>query len=119
METTGQSGVPRDAALSQAIDGLWQRFLPEIRERISVLESAVIVVAGRELTAEQREAARAAAHKLAGVLGTFGLVRGTDLARELELAFARESSPGPETNPNLTPLAAELRAMIEDRKPSI
>jgi HPt (histidine-containing phosphotransfer) domain-containing protein len=118
METTGQSGAPRDAALSQAIDGLWQRFLPEIRERVTILESAVAAVADRNLAGEQRETARAAAHKLAGVLGTFGLARGTDLARELEIAFARESSPSPDVIVNLAALAAELRVLIESRKPS-
>ncbi len=116
MEATGQSGVPRDAALAQAIDGLWQRFLPEIRERVTILESAA--VAGCKLTGEQRQAAQAAAHKLAGVLGTFGLARGTDLARELELSFAHESSPGPDANANLAATAAELRALIENRQPS-
>jgi HPt (histidine-containing phosphotransfer) domain-containing protein len=119
METIGQTGAPRDAALSQAIDGLWQRFLPEIRERVTILESAVNVAAGRRLTGEQREAARAAAHKLAGVLGTFGLARGTELARELELALAGESSSGPDVIVNLAGLAAELRALIENRKPSV
>ena len=40
-----------------------------------------------------QEAAKAAAHKLAGVLGTFDLTRGTDLARELEATYSRESVP--------------------------
>jgi len=57
-------------------------------------------------------------HKLAGVLGSFGLTRGTVLARELELTFARESSPGPDASAKLSAIAAELRAMIESRKPS-
>jgi len=105
-----------DATVSQAIDGLWERFLPDIRERVAVLEAAAKAVAERKLSEKLREAAQAAAHKLAGVLGTFGLARGTVLARELELTFARESLPGPDASAELAAIAAELRAMVENRK---
>jgi HPt (histidine-containing phosphotransfer) domain-containing protein len=118
MKTTAQSGADAGAALSQAIDSLWERFLPDIRERVAVLEAAAEAVAERKLSGKQREAAQAAAHKLAGVLGTFGLTRGTVLARELELTFARESSPNPDASANLAEIAAELRSMVEGRKPS-
>ena len=117
MKTTGQSGARPDAALSRAMDGLWERFLPKISERLAVLETAVAATTTQKLSGKQREAAQAAAHKLAGVLGTFGLTRGTVLARELELTFARESSPGFAAASKLAETAAELRAMIENRKP--
>jgi HPt (histidine-containing phosphotransfer) domain-containing protein len=118
MKTTSQPGPHADAALSQAMDGLWVRFLPELLERVAVLEAAVQAVSKGKLTAKQREAAQSAAHKLAGVLGTFGLTRGTVLARELELTFARESSPRRDAGKKLAEIAAELRAMIESRKSS-
>jgi HPt (histidine-containing phosphotransfer) domain-containing protein len=119
MKTPAQSDSRTDAALSQALDGLWERFLPDITERVTVLEAAAKAVAQRKLSAKQREAAQAAAHKLAGVLGTFGLTRGTVLARELELTFARESSPGPDASAKLPAITAELRSIVESRKPSI
>ena len=119
MKTTTQSDSRTDAALSQAIDGLWERFLPDIRERVAVLEAAAKAVAEEKLSAKQRDAAQAAAHKLAGVLGTFGLTRGTVLARELELTFARESLPGPDAIAKLAEIAAELRSIVETRKHSI
>ena len=118
MKTTSQPGARADAALSQAMDGLWERFLPEIKDRVVVLEAAAQAAGKGKLTAKQREAAQSAAHKLAGVLGTFGLTRGTVLARELELTFARESSPRRDSGAKLAEIAAELRAMIESRKPS-
>ena len=50
------------------------------------------------------------------MLGTFGLMRGTVLARELELAFSREPSHASETGAeSLAESAAELREI--DRKP--
>jgi HPt (histidine-containing phosphotransfer) domain-containing protein len=98
------------------MDSLWVRFLPEIKERVAVLEAAAQAAGEGKLTAKQRDAAQAAAHKLAGVLGTFGLTRGTVLARELELTFARESSPRRNAGAKLAEVAAELRSMVESRK---
>ncbi len=67
--------------------------MPEIRERVAVLEAAATAVAAKKLTAARREKAQAAAHKLAGVLGTFSLTRGTVLARELEVTIPRKPRP--------------------------
>jgi len=50
------------------------------------------------------------------VLGTFDLARGTDLARELEATYSRESVPGRDSAKKLTSAAVDLRAMIETRK---
>ena len=118
MKTTSQPGSRADAALSQAMDGLWVRFLPEIKARVAVLEAAALAVGEVKLTGKQRKAAQSAAHKLAGVLGTFDLTRGTVLARELELTFARESSPGRDAGAKLAGIVAELRSMVESRKSS-
>ena len=60
------------------------RHLPEIAERVGVLERACSALATGELSGEERKAAIAGAHKLAGALGTFGRTRGTELAREVE-----------------------------------
>jgi len=118
MRSRNQLNARPDAKLAQAIDGLWVRFLPEIQERVAIVEAAIQAVSERNLTEKQREATQAAGHKLAGVLGTFGLTRGTALARELERAFARESSPRADASAKLAEKAAELRNLIENRKPS-
>lgn len=118
MKTNSQPDPPMDEALSQAMDGLWARFLPDVRARVSVLETASEAASKGTLTAAQREAAQSAAHKLAGVLGTFGLTRGTDLSRELELTLASESPPDRDVGPKLAETVRELISMIENRKPS-
>jgi HPt (histidine-containing phosphotransfer) domain-containing protein len=115
MKPSGHSGKPAEQALSQAIDRLWERFLPEIKERIAVLEAAAAAVTARKLTASRRNKAQAAAHKLAGVLGTFSLTRGTVLARELELTYSREGAPDPDSGKALVAIVAELRALVENR----
>jgi HPt (histidine-containing phosphotransfer) domain-containing protein len=118
MKTTSQPGPLADAALSQVMDGLWTRFLPEITARVAVLEAASQAAGAGKLTGKQCEAAQTAAHKLAGVLGTFGLTQGTVLARELELTFARDCLPGRDLGAKLSGIAGELRSMVESRKPS-
>ncbi len=98
------------------MDRLWAKFLPEIRERVAILEAAAAAAAAKTLSDSDCEAAQSAAHKLAGVLGTFSLTRGTVLARELELAYSRESAPDAASGKHLASLAAELRTMVESRK---
>ncbi len=71
-------------AMAEALARLWTKFLPEIEQRVALLEAAAQTLATGALTQQQREAAHAAAHKLAGSLGTFGLHRGTEIARQAE-----------------------------------
>jgi HPt (histidine-containing phosphotransfer) domain-containing protein len=127
MTTTAQPGggaasdadaVPDKSAaqnLSAALDQLWVRFLPEIRLRVEILDAAAAACAANALSTEQREAAHAAAHKLAGTLGTFNLAHGTELAREFELLFAKEEAPESSVAGRLASLAVELRTIVEGR----
>jgi HPt (histidine-containing phosphotransfer) domain-containing protein len=103
-------------ALSEAMDRMWDQFLPLMRERVEVLETAAQAFAAGPLSVELQQGAQSAAHKLAGVLGTFGLTRGTVLARELEIMYSRESDPDSDLAPRLASIAAELRIMVEGRK---
>jgi HPt (histidine-containing phosphotransfer) domain-containing protein len=116
MDDPDQGGTPVNANLTQALDRLWVRFLPEIEERMAVLSGACASAAQEILTEQEREAAHAAAHNLAGVLGTFGLARGTDLARELELGFSAASVIDRETAQRFAGAVEELRALIAIRK---
>jgi len=118
MNPTDSTDVPQDNALSRALEGLWQRFLPEMIERVTILESAATAITGSGITREQSETAQAAAHKLAGVLGTFGFMRGTELARELERTLATESTIDAETAAKFVSSAAELRELVQNRKAS-
>jgi len=83
---------------------------------VSVLETAAAAFSVNQLSLAGQQEAHATAHKLAGVLGTFGLNEGTDLARELELLYSREGGLDRSLAARLTEVAAELRTMIEGRK---
>jgi HPt (histidine-containing phosphotransfer) domain-containing protein len=100
--------------LNAALDRLWTQFLPQIEERVATLESAGGALANGELKDELRDAAHAAAHKLAGVLGTFGLTKGTILAREAEMLYSGDTDPA--SAALLTDLAAQLRALVASRR---
>jgi len=101
-------------SMSEALGRLWTKFRPEIENRITALETAAEALVSGSLSEEQREAAHQAAHKLAGVLGTFGLHRGTDLARQVELELA-EAVPASAVA-DLSEWIAELRLLVDDRK---
>jgi HPt (histidine-containing phosphotransfer) domain-containing protein len=94
---------------------MWGRHRSQILERVAVLEAAASAIIAKSVTEAEREAAQAAAHKLAGTLGMFNLNRGTDLARELDLAYSSESALAAASGPHLASLATELRTMIENR----
>lgn len=117
MRDSDQSSRLPDANISKALDQMWARHRSQILERVAVLEAAASAVTAKNLTASECEAAHAAAHKLAGSLGMFNLEHGTDLARELEAAYNVGSPPPPDEANRLVSIAAELRAMIENRKP--
>lgn len=102
------------AAISQAIEMMWHKYLPDIRQRARVLAEAAQLASADKLDQQEREAAKSAAHKLAGTLGTFGLNRGTELARELEQIYT--GSAELPSAARLTAIAAEIQLIIESRK---
>ena len=100
--------------MAAAMARLWAKFLPEIEQRVGVLDDAARALsAGGTLSEEQRAAAHAAAHKLAGSLGTFGMQRGTELARLAEDLLA--TMPAANAGAELASWANELRAMVAAR----
>ena len=106
---------PDPAALAEAMNRLWVQFLPQIEERVSILENAAAAIAAGSLSAELCHEASSAAHKLAGTLGTFGLNEGTDLAREAESLFASPASAATTGNERTAALAAQLRTVVSSR----
>ncbi len=92
---------------------LWAKFLPEIERRVASLEAAAGAMQDGSLTAEQQAVAHADAHKLAGSLGTFGLQRGTELAREGELMLADTATAN--DSAALESIVREIKDLIASR----
>jgi HPt (histidine-containing phosphotransfer) domain-containing protein len=80
------------------------------------LETADAALAAGTLTLPQRTEANGAAHKLAGVLGTFGLTKGTILAREAEILYSSEPETDPASAARLAEITVELRSIVKSRK---
>ncbi|MEA2124212.1 MAG: hypothetical protein QOI80_994, partial [Solirubrobacteraceae bacterium] len=81
---------------------IWAQHRDTMFERVALLEQAVA-------TGENAEAARTAAHQLAGTVGTFGFARASALARELERRLDADGA-----TPDLAELVAGVRADLDD-----
>ncbi len=103
--------------MQSMISALWERSRHTVAERAHVLQRAGELWNNNQLDAATKLRAVDSAHKLAGVLGTFGLPRGTDLAREAELLFGQSTPPDKAEIERLQVLLAELTRLI-DRGPS-
>lgn len=108
-------GDTQGTPLTEAMNRLWARFLPQMEQRVETLQKAAEHLAHGTLTAHQQQLAGADAHKLAGVLGTFGLKEGTELAREAENLCGGVLDENPVVVSRLTTIAEQLRTMIAKR----
>lgn len=99
-------------AIRDALDQLWAKFLPQMEERLRVLEAANRALEEGVLPDAQRSKAASAAHKLAGALGMFGLEEGTALAREAEVLYCEGQDPVPEAKRRLSAIAVRLAELM-------
>jgi hypothetical protein len=93
------------------VDQLWQRFRGTARERVAVLEQRCAALVAGTASVEQEQEAVAAAHKLAGALGTYGRP-GSDVARDVELLLTRGGDRSA-----LPGLVEQLRRAVTDPGP--
>lgn len=90
---------------------VWERNLPAVRERVEAIERAARAARKGKADATLASEAREAAHKLAGSLGSFGLDRGSELARRLERRLEPTGELGEADE--IARLVSELRGAIE------
>ena len=102
--------------LQTMLSALWERSRHTVVERAALLQEAGKLWANDRLDETTRLRAVDSAHKLAGVLGTFGLPRGTELAREAEQVFGQPIPPSKIEIEQLLELLVELTSLI-DRGP--
>ena len=94
------------SSLDAALAAIWERSRPVLAERLAKVERA----AGDPRDEEARAAGIAAAHQLAGSLGTFGLHEGGDVARAIEHELEGAADPA-----RLGELSGRLRALLAPR----
>ena len=106
----------QEQKLQTMISALWERSRHTVVERAALLRTAGDLLSDNSLDQATQQRAVDSAHKLAGVLGTFGLPQGTDLAREAEVLFGQSTPLGRDEVQRLQLLLAELTRLI-DRGP--
>lgn len=94
----------------QAMDSLWQQHQGLMAERLGCLQAAAQAIPAGSLTAELRQAAAQAAHKLAGVLGMFESAQGTAIARQLEELLELHDPAADQQVPALVSQLSQLMA---------
>jgi hypothetical protein len=94
-----ENGQSQEQKLQSMISALWDRSRHTVVERAALLRTAGDLLAHNRLDE-----------------ATFGLPRGTDLAREAEVLFGRSGKPGKMEIERLQVLLAELTHLI-DRGP--
>jgi HPt (histidine-containing phosphotransfer) domain-containing protein len=98
--------------LQLLLAGLWDRSRQTVVERIEILQEAKSLATDSKLDEPARLRAVDSAHKLAGVLGTFGLPHGTELAREAEQVFGQQTVMGPADLERLGALLNDLASLV-------
>lgn len=102
--TAGPDGAPSQDP-RELLRQVWLRNRPVTLQRLTVVRAALDELAAGRLEEAAREEARGEAHKLLGVLGTYGFAQGSVLADEAE-ELLDEAGGDPST-------AADLSARLE------
>ncbi|MFP5230400.1 MAG: Hpt domain-containing protein [Acidobacteriota bacterium] len=98
--------MTEDAAsrIAARLADLWRTSRPTILERVGILHFACDALTRNPGDAKARSSGLEAAHKLAGVLGMFGLPQGSETASLIEFQL----KPG-------EPLTAEVLSTLRDQ----
>ncbi|KOP22789.1 multi-component transcriptional regulator [Hapalosiphon sp. MRB220] len=94
------------------IEEATQEFYASLPERMKVLETAARSLQVDYLDSIQRGRVTEEAHRLAGALGTFGYVKGSELARAIEQLFSDQSELGEQQVTQFLQLLAQLQQEI-------
>jgi HPt (histidine-containing phosphotransfer) domain-containing protein len=94
---------------------LWKQNYGILQERLRLIRNAYDELAAGSLDSQTRSEGEAAAHKLAGILGTFGLPQGSALASKIEVSLSSAESAGKCGAPQLHSWLEELETVVASR----
>jgi HPt (histidine-containing phosphotransfer) domain-containing protein len=103
---------PHTQEMEELLQGLWKKNYGILLERVQTIRDAQNKLAAGALDNQSRSDAEGAAHKLAGILGTFGLPHGSAMAAKIEARFSRGIPAGVESASELGAWIDELAAII-------
>jgi len=106
-------GLTVEQRAHAVLAGLWERFREPFSDQVSVLEDAAAAVRSGSLEPELHDRARREAHKLAGSLGTYGMPRGSEIARQLESWFGPDVQADPAEALLVWDMVVDLRGCLD------
>lgn len=112
--SAGAGAGSADDDARAAIRRVWEQHRASVVERLDVVDRAIADLMTDALGEASRVEAEREAHKLAGAVGTFGFMRASENARELELIFAAADRLGPDRVPALCSLALAVRSELDE-----
>ncbi|MDX2240141.1 MAG: response regulator [Leptolyngbyaceae cyanobacterium bins.302] len=92
---------------------IWEKYRDTFIQQAEILESAAQALLNQMLSPDQQQQAKQAAHKLAGSLGIFGVMAGSQLAQELEELLQSEMVLATAQIQQISKRAELLRQVIE------
>jgi diguanylate cyclase (GGDEF)-like protein len=104
---------PSSAQTLASVNQIWHRLKERVSEQVAVLEQAITRLEQQTLEPDLRRQAHQEAHTLAGSLGTFGLPKGTELARQIEQLLQAEQPLNQADAKHLRESVVALRQEIE------
>jgi diguanylate cyclase (GGDEF)-like protein len=106
----GNPGAPTTRSSEDALRAIWQEHRAGVLKRVDLIERAVTALTAGELDGQLRDEAQRAAHSLIGSVGTFGFIRASEAARELELELA---DPAPQRAAAMSTLIAAVHRELQ------
>jgi DNA-binding response OmpR family regulator len=113
VQPTANSIPTSPTSITPNLRAIWNRNQEKYRQRLEVVERAIVNLKGNRSDPELLRAAQRETHTLKGSLGSFGLLKAVQLAREVEEGLQTvEESNGAHVQ-NLSDLVAALRQELE------
>src|SRR5919199_1099087 len=112
------SGDKADKRQAQAkvlavVQQMWGNFKESLGSPMALFEQAIAQISTGTLDGELGSKAQAQAHRLIGSLGSFGLPKGSEVARQIEQLLCLESL-GPNEARQLEELVGQLKQAVEN-----
>jgi DNA-binding response OmpR family regulator/HPt (histidine-containing phosphotransfer) domain-containing protein len=104
----------QQAQYLELLNEIWLVTKPQSLDQITVFFQVVQGLQADALTPQLQAQAHQAAHKLAGTIGTFGLIQAMQLARQLERLLGDSSSLQSQHAPQIEAIAIDLQQEIEN-----
>lgn len=86
-------------------------------EKVAIFDRAIAQLKNGSLEGELREEAQTQAHKLVGSLGTLGLPKGSEVARQIEHLFKAENILKPETAQQIEGFLHQIKQIFDRPSP--